>query len=134
MTPAPETTDLIEWFVEIANDEDLGPGTDEVRKAFHEAATALSEKDRRIVMLGKDRDGWKQTAAEYAQEVHDLRARLASCEAALEEMTPHVAAIERAIRINDEWGRVIVGQTEAAAEIARIHSAAVTKGDNHAAE
>jgi hypothetical protein len=79
----PETTDLIERLNKRAEN---GRVFHTDRKLFAEAATALSEKDRRIVMLGKDRGSWKQTATEYAQEVHDLRARLASCEADAERL------------------------------------------------
>jgi hypothetical protein len=43
----------------------------------------------------------------------------------LEEMAPHIAKIKGAVRINDEWGRVVIGQTEAATELARIFDAAL---------
>lgn len=41
----------------------------------------------------------------------------------IREMEPHVRKIERAAIINNEMGRVVSGQTEAATEIARLYAA-----------
>lgn len=46
----------------------------------------------------------------------------------LAEMQPHIDKIERCADVNDEWGRVVTGQTDAAREIARIARAALNGG------
>lgn len=80
----PERDDLIERLSEISNDEDLGPGTSDVRAALREAATALAEKYARIAELGKSRDRWSEIAAARAGEADratsQLTASRAECE------------------------------------------------------
>lgn len=48
----------------------------------------------------------------------------------LTEMQPHIDKIERCADANDEWGRVVTGQTDAAREIARIARAALNGGQS----
>lgn len=49
-----------------------------------------------------------------------LIARVEAAEAALSELSHLADVLTSAARINDEYGRVVVGQTEAAREISRV--------------
>lgn len=49
---------------------------------------------------------------------------------ALEDMRPHIDKLSRCVRINDEMGRVVIGQTEAITALAEIHARTLA-GDNH---
>lgn len=76
---------------------------------------------------GKCEDGCGAPAVKYvlATERDALRARVEELEAALESMRPYVDKVADCIRINNEWGRVVVGQTEAAFNLANIFRAAL---------
>lgn len=84
---------------------------------------AKIEWPHRVLHDAADEISALRTRAEAAEK------RCAELEAALEEMRPHIEKIERCVRINDEMGRVVVGQTEAAREIARIFAALSSNGE-----
>lgn len=50
-------------------------------------------------------------------------ARADAAERTLTAMQPHIDKIERCAAMNDEWGRVVTGQTEAARQLAQIAAA-----------
>lgn len=51
-----------------------------------------------------------------------LKAERDALRKALEDMQPHIDKLSRCIRVNDELGRVVAGQTEAVVAIADIHA------------
>ena len=53
-------------------------------------------------------------------QIRDLQRENARLRKALEAMQPHVDKIARCIPLNDEMGRVVVGQTEAAKSLKEI--------------
>jgi hypothetical protein len=63
-------------------------------------------------------------ARDWADKPHrvvfDLCRRIEELEAALVQMRPHIEKINNCRCVNDEMGRVVVGQTEAAEELADI--------------
>jgi hypothetical protein len=91
---------------------------DEARKSWKEAADGWVFETNRIDALLPH-----LTATELALSASQEREK--ALRVALAEMAPHVAKIARAVRINNEMGRVVTGQTEAAEALAEIFSRAV---------
>lgn len=100
--------------------------------AFEQMASELATLRESLAKAEEARSTWHRLAIDMSTERDDALARAAALQSkveklagALEEMKPHVDKIERCIRINDEMGRVVIGQTESAAALAAIFAEAL---------
>lgn len=104
----------------VGRECDCGPAAEfaTLRESLAKAEEARSTWHRLAIDMSTERDDALARAAALQSKVEKLAG-------ALEEMKPHVDKIERRIRINDEMGRVVIGQTESAAALAAIFAEAL---------
>lgn len=88
-------------------------------RAVAKAAMHIADHDR-VTQLARQK---AELAASAAAAIAERDARIAELEAALRAMRPHIATINRAAMVNDQYGRVVHGQTDAARALAEIIAA-----------
>lgn len=126
----------------MANDwfefcEAIGVDPDTQEAVAYELNAKIGNAEADIAEVTKERDEVEGARAEQwrlrreAEASRDValavattfRAERDGMAKALEEMRPHVEKIVACVRLNDEWGRVVTGQTEAAKALGEIFAA-----------
>lgn len=114
---------------------------EKIREAMYGSMDKPLNSADRLRVVAEDPELFTDYISEDAEwAIESLEALLSALKAAeaerdalrkaLEDMRPHIEKLSRCVRINDEMGRVVTGQTEAITALAEIHARTLA-GDNH---
>lgn len=94
-----------------------------LRDDLRQATTKLGAAEARVRKLELEAAKLRRFLKCSRDEGEQALARADAAERTLAAMQPHIDKIARCAALNDEWGRVVTGQTDAARQLAQIAAA-----------